>query len=295
VDGLVEEFAGYLVSERGMAGSTVERYRKVAVSFLAWRSSRPGVDGLGELTAGELSAFVLLESERLGAGSLNNVVTALRALCRFLHVRGLAPTGLAESVPTGPGWRRGSLGRTLDSGEVARLLDACDRCQPAGLRDYAMVVLLVRLGLRAREVATLRLDDVDWRHGEILVRGKGGRDERLPLPVDVGQALAGYCRRGRPRQPGRELFLQARAPYGPASRDVVSEVVRRACRRAGLPCIGAHRLRHTAATAMRRGGAPLAEIGRVLRHRFVATTAIYASVGTDELRELAREWPGGVA
>jgi integrase len=159
-----------------------------------------------------------------------------------------------------------------------------------------MLVLLVRLGLRAGEVAAARLEDVDWRQGEILVRGKGGRCERLPLPVDVGRALADYCHRGRPRRSGeRALFLQVRAPYGPVSRDVVSEVVRRACGRAGLPCVGAHRLRHTAASALRREGAPLVEIGRVLRHRHQATTAIYATIEAEELRALAREWPGGRA
>lgn len=297
IDMLLAEFAVYLVHERGLAIRTMHKYTEITARFLAHRCAVAQTDGLalGALSLGELDAFLLAESTRLGSRSLQGVVTAVRAMLRFLTVKGLAAPGLAEALPSGPGWRRSSHGRVLDGDEVARLLAGCDRRRAAGRRDLAMLVLMVRLGLRANEVAALCLGDVDWRNGEILVAGKGGRHERLPLPVDVGRALADYCRRGRPRRGERALFLHVRAPYQPLSRTGVGEMVRRACRRAGLAAVGAHRLRHTAATAMRRGGAPLGEIGQVLRHRDHATTAIYVNVAAEELRPLAREWPGAVA
>jgi site-specific recombinase XerD len=158
-----------------------------------------------------------------------------------------------------------------------------------------MLTLLWRLGLRAGEVAACRVGDVDWRAGEILVHGKGNRQEKLPLPVDVGQALVDYCCCGRPQSRCHSLFLQKTAPYGPLTRNAVSQAVRHACQRAGLPPFGAHRLRHTAATEMLRAGASLAAIGHVLRHRDVATTAIYAKVDRNALRALGRPWPGTVA
>lgn len=298
VDALVAEFAAFLVDARGLAVRTVDKYTAIAGRFFAWRaawSHTAGELALAELSAGEFDAFILGESARLGARSLRGVVTGLRALLRFLVVRGVIAPGLVAILPYGPGWRRGSPGRVLDRGEVARLLAGCDRRRAAGRRDHAMLVLMVRLGLRANEVATLRLGDIDWRAGEILVSGKGGRYERLPLPVDVGQALADYCAHGRPRRGERALFLHARAPYGPISRTGVGEIVRRACRRAGLRPVGAHALRHTAATAMRRRGAPLGEIAQVLRHRNHSTTTVYVNVAAEELRPLAREWPGAVA
>jgi len=158
-------------------------------------------------------------------------------------------------------------------------------------RDYAIVLLLARLGLRAGEVAAMQLEDLDWRGGELLVRGKGERHEWLPLPVNVGEALVSYLRL-RPRRECRAVFLCVRAPLGPLNSSVVSQIVRAACTRAGLERVGAHRLRHTAATGMLRAGASLEEIGQVLRHRRVLTTAIYAKVDRDALRQLARPWPG---
>ena len=155
--------------------------------------------------------------------------------------------------------------------------------------------MLARLGLRANEVAVLSVDDLNWRAGELTVRGKGNRTDRLPLPVDVGQAIADYCRRGRRTGGCRALFLQVRAPYGALSSTAVSHVVVRACQRAGLPRSGAHRLRHAAAWAMRRAGAPLVEIGQVLRHRYEVTTAGYARDDLDALAAIIRRWPGGVA
>jgi site-specific recombinase XerD len=165
-----------------------------------------------------------------------------------------------------------------------------------GQRDYAMLVLLARLGLRPGEVASLRLDDIDWRAGELSIMGKGHRIERLPLPVDVGQAVAEYLRDSRPATAeGRTVFVRYRAPHRPLSVTGVTDTVNRAAQRAGLGCIRAHRLRHSAATALVQAGAGLAEVGQVLRHRSLLSTSIYAKVDTEGLRELARPWPGGAA
>ena len=182
----------------------------------------------------------------------------------------------------------------LDAAELVRLLGSCDRRRAAGRRDYALLTVLVRLGLRAAEAAALRVDDVRWRAGEVVVSGKGGTRERLPLPDDVGRALSAYCCLGRRRGPDRHLFLHTRAPYSALAASSVSGVVVRACTRAGLPAMGAHRLRHTAASALRRAGAPLAEISEVLRHRHQATTVRYVHEEPGALIVVAREWPGGV-
>jgi integrase/recombinase XerD len=219
----------------------------------------------------------------------------LKALLRFLHATGRVSASLAAAAPAAAGWHGGELPRALEPGQVERLLASCDQRTASGLRDFAMLTLLWRLGLRAGEVAACRVGDVDWRAGEILIHGKGNRQEKLPLPVDVGEALADYCCRGRPHRRCQALFLQKTAPYGPLTRNAVSQAVRQACQRAGLPPVGAHRLRHTAATEMLRAGTSLAAIGQVLRHRDVATTAIYAKVDRIALRALARPWPGTVA
>lgn len=294
---LLTEFGAYLARERGLAVRTIERYTELVARFLSYRTAGTPTGGLelAGLSPREVDAFLLTESTRVCAQSLRGMVTALRALFRFLTVKGLTAPGSAEALPGGPGWSQRSQGRVLDDGEIARLLSGCDCRRAAGRRDYAMLVLMVRLGLRANEVAALRVGDIDWRAGEILVFGKGGGYERLPLPVDVGRALADYCRHGRPAGSERTVFLHVRAPYAPLSRTGVGEMVRRACRRAGLRPVGAHRLRHTAATAMRRGGAPLGEIAQVLRHRHHTTTAIYVNVEAEELRPLVRDWPGAVA
>jgi site-specific recombinase XerD len=186
-----------------------------------------------------------------------------------------------------------SLPRALETEQVAALLAGCDRSTVMGRRDFAILTLLARLGLRGHEVAALRLDDVDWRAGELVVRGKARRLERLPLPRDVGQPLADYLRHGRPRCMCRSLFLRARAPQEPLSAAGVRSVVHHACDRAGLPRVGAHRLRHGVATQMLRAGAPLAEVAQVLRHADQATTVIYAKVDRVALATLARPWPGG--
>jgi integrase len=225
------------------------------------------------------------------------LVTALRSLLGFLHVEGLIARPLAQLVPSVAFWRLQGLPRGLDPEQVDRLLASCDTSTVAGRRDLAILLLLVRLGMRRGEVAPLRLDDIDWRAGELLVRGKGPRVERLPLPTDVGQAVAAYLRDGRPVGAAdcRAVFMRLKAPRRAMTPAGITWVVVAAGRRAGLGDLSPHRLRHTAASELLRRGAPLCEIGQLLRHRTELTTTIYAKVDRDRLRGLALPWPGGAA
>jgi len=229
-------------------------------------------------------------------GSAKLLVTALRSLLGFLHVEGMLAESLVGAVPSVAGWRLAGLPRGLEPAQARRLLASCDRRTTAGRRDFAILTLLLRLGLRRGEVARLELGDIDWRAGEIAIRGKGSRQERLPLPADVGEAVAGYLRRGRPASAqGRCVFVRVKAPHLPLTPAGVTQVVVSAGKRSGLGEIAAHRLRHTAATEMLRAGATLPEVGQVLRHRSLLTTAIYAKVDREALRTIARAWIGGVA
>jgi len=185
----------------------------------------------------------------------------------------------------------GQLPRALPSELVAALLASCDSSTLTGRRDFAILTVLVRLGLRAGEVAGLELEDIDWHHGELVVRGKGARRDRLPVPVDVGEALVAYLAGGRPQVECRAVFLRVHAPITSMTYSNVSELVRRACRRAGIAPVSAHRLRHSAATTMLRNGASLNEVGQVLRQSRPATTAMYAKVDRVALRALAQPWP----
>jgi integrase/recombinase XerD len=285
---VVDRYGRYLLDERGLARKTVIIRERTARLFLAEHSGRE----LQDLDAGDVSRFVTQQCRRMTARSAQRLVDGLRSFLRFALVEGLTTAPLASAVPSVARWSGASLPRGLARGQVAALLASCDRSRAIGRRDYAILVLLARLGLRAAEVASLRLDDVDWRAGEIIVRGKGRTEERLPLPSDVGAAVAAYLRRGRPHRPDREVFLRVCAPLRGLAPEGVSEVVRAASERAGLGSFGAHRLRHTAGTEMLRAGASLPEVAQVLRHRSIATTAIYAKVDHLALRELAMPWPG---
>jgi integrase/recombinase XerD len=287
---LLASFAEYLLRERGLAAGTAIAYVGYARRFLV------GLSGDGELsgvTAGEVTGAVLRESVVVSASSAQYFVTALRSFLRFCLIEGLVEADLSAAALAVTGRRRSSLPMGISKSDAAALLGCCDRRRALGRRDYAVIITLLRLGLRAGEAARLTLDDVDWRAGEIVVHGKGCCEDRLPLPADVGEAIVGYLRRGRPEGRRRELFLRARAPIGALGRGGVSAVVRRACVRAGIPGVGAHRLRHTVACEMVRVGVPLPEIGQVLRHRSLQTTANYARVDLDRLRLLAQPWPEG--
>ena len=290
VERLLAEYRDYLTRERGLVEHTICNHERVARAFLADREEPDGV-ALEDLSAADVSAFLARECPRRSVAGARDLIKGLRSLLRYLHVAGLISAPLQWAVPSVARRPDHSLPRGLEPAAVARLLASCDRRRTVGRRDYAVLLLLARLGLRAGEVAALRLEDVDWRRGDLVVRGKGKRLERLPLPVDVGEALVSYLRR-RPRSDHRQLFLCVRAPRGPVSALAVSGIVHRACERAQLAPVNAHRLRHTAATDMLRAGASLPEVGQVLRHRQLATTAIYAKVDLRALRELARPWPG---
>jgi site-specific recombinase XerD len=296
LEGLLADYRRYLSVERGLCDHTVlTAYEPAARLFLA---GREGPDGLGleRLSAAEVSSFVARECPRRSVSRARDLTCALRSLLRYLHLAGLIEAPLVWAVPSLADLRDRTLPRGLEPAAVRRLLASCDRRRLVGRRDYAVLLLLVRLGLRVGEVASIQLDDIDWRAGLLLVRGKGSRQDVLPLPVDVGEAVVSYLRR-RPRCECRALFLRVRAPLRELNSGTVGCVVRAACNRAGLPRVGAHRLRHTAATEMLRAGASLAEIGQVLRHREQKTTAKYAKVDRKALRALARQWPsqGGVA
>jgi site-specific recombinase XerD len=289
--GLLADYGEYLVRERGLAQSTVGSYVRVARLFL---EQQPGGPQLERLTTADVSGFLARECRRRSVAGARHLVADLRPLLRYLHVAGLIGSPLVWAVPGVADLRDRSLPRGLEPAVVARLLAGCDRRRTVGRRDYAILLLLVRLGLRAAEVAAMQLEDLDWRAGEVLIRGKRDRVDTLPLPVDVGEALVSYLRR-RPQSECRAVFLKLKAPIGALSRQAVCGVVRDACVRAGLPPVGAHRLRHTAATAMLREGATLVEIAQVLRHREIKTTAIYAKVDRTRLRALAMPWPGGAS
>ncbi len=290
VDRLVGEFREYLLRERGMKASSAAQYEPTARLFLSERSE-PLEKDLARASAAHVSTFVLREARRRSVRSAETVVYALRALLRFLHVHGWIAEPLVEAVPS-VARRRDDLPRALPPERVKLLLDSCDRTRPTGRRDWAILLLLSRLGLRRSEVAGLCLDDVDWRAGEIVVHGKGSRIDRLPLPCDIGEAIVEYLRDGRPRVLDRALFINACAPLSGISRGCVTDVVIRACQRAGIALVGPHRLRHSAATELLRNGAGLAEIGQVLRHQDQTTTAVYAKVDRAALSPLALPWPG---
>lgn len=289
---LLERYRCYLIQERGLAASTIAAYSQVARLFLFDRSPEGELD-LERLNAAEVIDFVLAECRPRRVGSAKYIVCGLRALLRFLYADGHIESQLAAAVPSVAGWRLAGLPKALSSRDTALLLASCDRRTTFGRRDFAVLTLLVRLGLRAGEVAALLLIDIDWRAGEMLIRGKGRRQERLPLPIDVGEAVVGWLRRGRPRSDSPKLFTRVRAPHRGITSSGVSGIVRAAAARASLSNVSAHRLRHTTATEMLRAGAGLSEVGQVLRHASTLTTSLYAKVDRRTLRTLAQPWPGG--
>ncbi len=288
---LIERYSCYLVTERGLTAASVRVYVEVAGAFL---SSLPAERGLAleAVTTAEVTRFVLAESRRMKVASAKAMTTRLRSLLRFMYVEGLTRSALGDAVPSVASWRLGSLPRGIPAADVARLLKSCDRRRSIGQRDFAVLSLLSRLGLRAGEVAGLQLRELAWRAGELTVRGKGNRTDLLPLPVEVGEAIAAWLVRGRPACASSSVFVRARAPHRALSPGGVSAIVWRACARAGISPVGAHRLRHSAATAMLRAGASLDEVGQVLRHQRRETTQIYAKVDQRALSAVVRPWPG---
>ena len=285
---ILQRYRSYLATERGLAESSIPVNMRVAESFCSKRDLR-----LEELSAAEVTAYIAALSARSSVGWSKKTVTALASFLRFLHVTGVTTRPLAAALPKVAGHRR-NVPCELDEGDFARLLGGCDASRDVGLRDCAILTILWRLGLRRGEVAGLRVDDINWRRGEITIRGKGNQHELLPIPIDVGEAIARYLHDAHRRVPPgcRALFVQVRAPEGAMSPDGVGDVVARLSRRVGLPAMGAHRLRQAAATQLVRNGASWPEIAQVMRHRSVAVTASYATVDPALTSELARPWPG---
>ena len=294
VEELLSRFGRYLEHERGLVSDAARGYVDKVRPFVA---RLDGPDGLefSRVDVREVRAFVLEECPRLGVRSAQLTVVALRSLLRFLRLEGMIERSLADAVPSVYGSRLSGLPKRLEPGQVDAMLASCDTSRMIGMRDLAILTVLARLGLRAGEVAALSLEDIDWRAGDLVVRGKGPRAERLPLPHDVGDSIAQYLEAGRPATAqDRAVFVRVRSPHRRMTSGAVTSVVEAAALRAGLGMVHAHRLRHTAASEMLRAGATLAEVGQVLRHRHAATTAIYAKVDREALRQIARPWPGAV-
>lgn len=291
---MLDRYCRYLSSERGLVETTIARNAALVRPFLVDRVLGDGRFELERLTPREVTEFVVVQAGRKPQ-SLPRMATALRSLLRFLEADGFTVTGLVAAVPTVARRRLATLPKALPPQQVAALLASCDQGTAVGLRDFAILKLMSRLGLRTGEIARLRLGDIDWRRGELTVAGKANRHERLPVPSDVGDAIAAYLTRGRPTTEARAVFVRAFAPYRKMSRNAVTNVAARAARRVGLGTIHGHRLRHSAATAMLHAGASLSEIGQVLRHRHALTTTIYAKVDIAALRTVARPWPGSGA
>ena len=293
LDELVARYRHHLIHDRDLAPNTVLRYERTARRFLTRRASETGGEtGAEGLGSEDITAYLLECCSRLVVTSAKREAADIRALLRFLYLEGLIHTDLGVSLPPVAGWRDTGLPATLSRAEIAAVLDSCDRSSATGLRDLAILSLLARLGLRAGEVAAIQLDDIDWRAGEIMVRAKARREERLPITEDVGESLVAYLRDARPASDCRNLILTGYAPFRRIHPSSITSVVYRACRRAGLARAGAHRLRHSLAREMLRQGGNLVEISQVLRHRDVATTLLYAKVDLDALRTVSRPWPG---
>lgn len=296
IEQVVDEFALYLRQERVLASATIVNYSPFIERFLAERFGGGQVQ-LSGLCAADVVGFVQRQAACLHLKRAKLMTTALRSFLQYARYRGDITIDLAAAVPAVANWSMASIPRSISPDHAKRVLAHCNRQTAAGRRDYAILLLLARLGLRAGEIAGLTLEDIDWEAGHLRVCGKGGRECRLPLPIEVGEAIAAYLQQGRPRSPSRCLFLYARAPIrGFKDQRTVGLIVKHAFDRAGIdsPRKGAHQFRHALASQMLRQGASLSEIGELLRHRSPETTRIYAKVDLVSLRTLALPWPGGV-
>jgi site-specific recombinase XerD len=291
-EALLASYRRYLIDERGLAEKTVSAHLLVARRFCQAVAAGPA--DLAGLHGRDVTGYLLAECSRQPKPTARKTASSVASLLRYLHVAAVTPVSLVGAVPRLARREPGERPAEMTPAQVARTLECCDRRSGAGLRDYAILLLLARLGLRPCEVTALTLDDIDWRHGELVVRGKRNRHERLPLPADVGAAVASYLRQRRPAaiDGGRAVFLRARAPFTPVSFTAVQSLVRLASMRAGLAPAGPRRLRRHAATAMHRGGMALTGIAEVLRQHDTKVTTVYVDVDPTALCGLARVWPG---
>lgn len=294
---IVEMFATYLSNERGLAASTVESHKLLSHRFLM-EICPAGADEFAALTPEIVIGYVERHALDGSADSGKAMCGVVRAFLRYLHLKGFISTPLADCVPSIRRWRLAGLPTFLPPEKVQKVLDACDRTTAMGHRDYAVLMILAKLGLRASEVATLNLDDIDWQSGTIVVHGKGRQQATMPLRHDVGTAIVAYIRHGRPASACRRVFLRTLAPHvGFASGCAITMIAKQALERAGIDGYahhGAHLFRHSLATDLLRSGASFAEIGQLLRHRSIDSTRIYAKLDVEKLRELSLPWPGGV-
>ena len=285
----------FLINERGLSPVTVGKYLPVVHAFLTERFESRAV-ALESLVARDANRFIVRHA--ISRSNAKGLATALRSFLRHLHQRGDIAADLAGAIPPITNWRLSELPKSLPPEKVESVLASCDRNTAVGRRDHAILLLLARLGLRGGEVATLTLEDIDWDKGLVTLSGKGQQREALPLPEEVGKALAAYLRDGRPSCGTRRVFIRARAPHRAFSSTMaICDIVRRALARAGIdaPLKGAHLLRRSLACGMLKNGASLEEIGQILRHRHPETTQIYAKVDLEALRTLAPAWPGGAS
>ncbi|MGO1385864.1 MAG: tyrosine-type recombinase/integrase [Arachnia sp.] len=286
------QYRRWLRQERGVSVPVTQAYSHWVTPFVKHRT---GVDGQLEfagLSANDVARFVSASLPMMTRKTAQMTACALRSFLRFLHEQQMVEVGLADAIPAVLNRRLSGLPQALTPAQVDALLAVCDTSTPVGRRDYAVITVFHRLGLRCAEVAGLRLEDLDWQAGTLLIHGKGDRVDRLPLPIDVGEAMVEYLHHGRPRSTSRAVFIRARAPFTEMAPSSVSCIVGRAAQRAGLSTIHAHRLRHTTASRTLNAGASLEEVAHLLRHASASTTVIYAKTDQTRLAQLARPWPG---
>jgi site-specific recombinase XerD len=294
-DRLASEYCSYLRQERGLSSTTQSHFSAFVREFLRRRFGKGPVN-LSNLRARDITGFVQRRAAQIRSIRVQLMTTALRSFLRFARFRGDIAKDLAACVPAVANWKLSSIPRAIPAHQVKLLLDSINRKTGMGRRDYAILLLLARLGLRGGEITALTLEDLDWTEGLIRIRGKGGRYTQMPLPADVGEAIADYLKDGRPNTNSRCVFLRVRAPIGGFQGITpICDIVRHALRRAGIdiPRKGAHQFRHGLACQLLQHGASLSEIGELLRHRSPQTTAIYAKVDLISLSTLALPWPGG--
>jgi len=294
VDTLLGGYRDWMLNDRVLAAATVRSNETLARRFLTERVSPGDLRGVLGITAGELNASLVRECARVSAGSAACCTYRLRSLLRYLAVRGLVDPGLALAVPRVARWREATIPQFPTRPAINQMLASCDPASPTGARDYAALLLLARLGLRAVEVSRLRLEDLHWRDGEITVDGKGYRRDRLPLSSDVGEAIVAHLKHRGDQDPERHVFLTVHAPIRPLEPSGVRTIVRNACRRARIERVPAHRLRHALASDLLREGASMIDISQVLRHNTLESTAIYAKVDLQRVRLAVSRWPGAV-
>jgi integrase/recombinase XerD len=292
VDAVLGRYRRWLERERRLGEQTVKLRMHWAGQFLIAQVDSGRLE-LDQISPETVTAFVLDMSKLYAVSSMKPLTSGLRSLLRFLFACGDLEHDLSPVVPSVANWQLSGIPAVADDAALAALLDSCNRSTAVGRRDFAILMLMSQLGLRAVEVARLRLKDIDWRAGELSVRGKGGRVDRMPLPSDVGAALADWLRHGRRASAFREVFVRTIGPDAPMKRQSIVMVPRCASVRAGIPVVGAHRLRHRVACRVLAGGGSLAEVAELLRHNDHASSAIYAKVDLSALAVVVRPWPPG--